>query len=154
MTLASHSKPRSRLQFFSALIPSLKIIESIPSRVRHPLVRSVRCLTVAKRGLEPAAVNWKLFRRVPGFKPDFRTSVDAHQPIARQRMTWQEEQADSLVNQIVAYDWMYTLADNDPPKVRQATELANVSIGYPLLGRELTDFSLSLPPEWKVKGIT
>src|SRR5713226_8074762 len=48
ITFASHWKPRNRRQFFSALMPSLKIIASIPSRVRHPLVRSVRCLMVAK----------------------------------------------------------------------------------------------------------
>ena len=47
ITFASHWKPRSRRQFFSALMPSLKTIESMPSRVRHPLVRSVRCLMVA-----------------------------------------------------------------------------------------------------------
>jgi hypothetical protein len=41
------AQPAPALLFW-ALMPSLKIIESIASRVRHPLVRSVRCLMVAK----------------------------------------------------------------------------------------------------------
>jgi asparagine synthase (glutamine-hydrolysing) len=136
--------------------------------------------------IEPAAIGWTLFRRVPGFKQlggyvrhsrvpmpdrlhtfqllhrlgeetlldsDFRASVDPNRPLDQQRMTWQEAKADSLLNRILAYDWKYTLADSDLPKVRQATRLADVSVGYPFLARELTDFSLSLPPEWKLKGL-
>ena len=48
MTLASHWKPRSRRQLRSAHRPRLKIMACIPSRVRDPFVRSVRCRTVAK----------------------------------------------------------------------------------------------------------
>ena len=48
MTFASSSKPRSFLQLFSAHWASLYIMCSIPSRVRHPFDRFVRCLMVAK----------------------------------------------------------------------------------------------------------
>jgi asparagine synthase (glutamine-hydrolysing) len=54
---------------------------------------------------------------------------------------------------MLAYDWKYTLADSDLPKVRGAAQLAGVSVGYPFLGRALTDFSLSIPPQWKLKGL-
>jgi asparagine synthase (glutamine-hydrolysing) len=52
---------------------------------------------------------------------------------------------------MLAYDWKYTLAESDLPKVRSATQLANTSVGYPFLSRALTDFSLALPPAWKVR---
>ena len=135
--------------------------------------------------LEPAANDWRLFRRVPGlrqiggyvrhsrvpmpdrfdtfkllhqldeetlFEQDFRARVDPQRPLAQQRMTWQSAKADSLLNRMLAYDWKYTLAENDLPKVRHATQLAGISVGYPFLGRYLTDFSLSIPPQWKLKG--
>ncbi len=136
--------------------------------------------------LEPAATQWGLFRRVPGFKqiggyvrhsrmampdrldtfnllnrlgeeqlfePDFLADVIPQRPQEQQRRTWNECNAKSLVNRMLAYDWKYTLADSDLPKVRGATQLAGVSAGYPLMGRALTDFSLSLPPEWKLKRL-
>jgi asparagine synthase (glutamine-hydrolysing) len=54
---------------------------------------------------------------------------------------------------MLAYDWKYTLAENDLPKVRYATALAGVSVGYPFLSKSLVDFSLSLPPEWKLRRL-
>ena len=47
MTLGSSLNPRSRL-FFSAHCPNLNIMWSIPSRVRQPFVRAVRCRIVPK----------------------------------------------------------------------------------------------------------
>lgn len=86
-------------------------------------------------------------------EPAFRASIDPERSREQQRATWRASDARSLVNRMLAYDWKYTLADCDLPKVRGASQLAGVSVGYPLLGRALTDFSLSLPPEWKVKGL-
>ena len=57
----------------------------------------------------------------------------------------------SLINRMLAYDWRYTLADSDLPKVRGATSMAGIEVGYPLLGDRLTDFSMSLPPDWKLR---
>jgi asparagine synthase (glutamine-hydrolysing) len=54
---------------------------------------------------------------------------------------------------MLAFDWKYTLADNDLPKVVGTTQLAGVDVGFPLLSDELVDFSLGIPPDWKVKGL-
>jgi asparagine synthase (glutamine-hydrolysing) len=54
---------------------------------------------------------------------------------------------------MLEYDWKFTLADSDLPKVRAATQLAGIAVGYPFLNRELTDLSLSLPADWKVNGM-
>jgi asparagine synthase (glutamine-hydrolysing) len=85
--------------------------------------------------------------------PDFRATIDARLPLERQRATWNAIEANSLLNRMLAYDWIYTLADNDIPKVRYATRLAGVGVGYPFLGRALTDLSLALPTDWKLKGL-
>ncbi|HAF54216.1 MAG TPA: asparagine synthase, partial [Thauera sp.] len=45
-------------------------------------------------------------------------------------------------------------ADNDLPKVIGTTQLAGVEVAFPLLSDELTDFSTTLPPEWKLKRLT
>jgi asparagine synthase (glutamine-hydrolysing) len=85
---------------------------------------------------------------------DFLAEIDRLEPRERQREVWAASRARSLVNRMLEYDWKFTLADSDLPKVRMATRLAGVGVGYPFLSRELTDLSLSLPPGWKVKGAT
>jgi asparagine synthase (glutamine-hydrolysing) len=87
------------------------------------------------------------------FEPEFLARIRRDAPLEQQRATWREGTAKSLVNRMLAYDWKFTLADNDLPKVRWATQLAGVAVGFPLLSRELTDFSLSIPPQWKLKGL-
>jgi hypothetical protein len=52
---------------------------------------------------------------------------------------------------MLAYDWRYTLADSDLPKVRGATRMAGIPVAYPLLTDRLTDFSMALPPDWKLR---
>jgi asparagine synthase (glutamine-hydrolysing) len=86
------------------------------------------------------------------FEPAFLRAVDPAQPLAQQRTTWDACGAAALINRMLCYDWKFTLADSDLPKVRAATALAGVGVGYPLLSRGLTDFSLALPPDWKVRG--
>ena len=86
--------------------------------------------------------------------PAFRASIDVADPVRRQRETWRRSDAPSLTNRMLEYDWKFTLADSDLPKVRAAAQLADVTVGYPFLSRELTDFSLGLPPAWKVKRFT
>ena len=77
--------------------------------------------------------------------------IDLAEPLAHMRQTWGDCTAPSLVNRMLAYDWRYTLADSDLPKVRGATGMAGISVGYPLLSDRLTDFSMALPPDWKLR---
>lgn len=88
------------------------------------------------------------------FDPDFLAGVDTSQVRAQQRDTWGSTSARSLTNRMLAFDWKYTLADNDLPKVIGTTDLAGLDVGFPFLSDELLEFSLSVPPEWKLKGLT
>ncbi len=87
------------------------------------------------------------------FTPDFLAQVDQADPLRQQRAVWQQVSGDaSALNLMLAYDWRYTLAEADLPKVRGSTQLAGVAVGYPFLDQTLLDFSLALPSEYKLKG--
>ncbi len=82
---------------------------------------------------------------------DFLAQIDVDEPSRHMQATWDECQAPSLINRMLAYDWRYTLAESDLPKVRGATQMAGIAVGYPLLADRLTDFSMALPPDWKLR---
>jgi len=85
--------------------------------------------------------------------PAFLATVDPNGPRDHQRATWDAGPQDaSLVNQMLAFDWRYTLAENDLPKVVGTTALAGVSVSFPLLDTRLLDFSLKLPTDYKLRG--
>lgn len=86
--------------------------------------------------------------------PEFLAQVGPQDTLRQQRENWRAADARSLVNQMLWYDWKYTLADNDLPKVLGSTRLAGLEVGFPFLDDRLVDFSLRLDPELKVKGLT
>ncbi|GIX29523.1 MAG: hypothetical protein KatS3mg123_3404 [Burkholderiales bacterium] len=63
---------------------------------------------------------------------DFLASVDQAAPLAQQRAVYGASSARALVNRMLEYDWKYTLADNDLPKVLGATALAGVQAAFPV----------------------
>ncbi|MBK1686091.1 asparagine synthetase B family protein [Rubrivivax gelatinosus] len=87
------------------------------------------------------------------FTPDFLARVDAGDPLRQQRAVWREAGEASALNRMLAYDWRYTLAESDLPKVCGATSLAGVAVAFPFLERGVVDFSLALPTDCKLKGL-
>ena len=87
------------------------------------------------------------------FIPDFLAQVDPADPLRQQRAVWQQGAGSSPLNRMLAYDWRYTLAEADLPKVCGATRLAGMQVGFPFLDTALVDFSLRLPSEYKLKGL-
>lgn len=88
------------------------------------------------------------------FTPVFLAAVNTNEPREHQRATWAAgPRQASLVNQMLTFDWRYTLAENDLPKVVGTTALAGVDVGFPLLDTRLLDFSLKLPTRYKLKGL-
>jgi asparagine synthase (glutamine-hydrolysing) len=84
--------------------------------------------------------------------PAFLNAVDPQAPVHSQRAVWDETSAQALVNRMLVYDWKYTLADNDLPKVCGTAALAEIDVGFPLLNDDLVDFSLRLEPSLKLRG--
>jgi len=78
--------------------------------------------------------------------------VDMEEPASLQVEVYSRTGSVHLVDSMLAYDWRFTLADNDLVKVRGAAELAGLAVGFPLLSDALVDLSLSIGPEDKVRG--
>ena len=83
----------------------------------------------------------------------FLEHVDLEHPLAQQREIWNEAGKASQTNLELAFDWRYTLAECDLPKVVGTTALAGIQVGFPLLDDALVDFSLRLPSHYKLKGL-
>ena len=84
--------------------------------------------------------------------PRLLAQVDQQDPARQQRSVWAQAHTGSLVNRMLAFDWRYTLADCDLPKVVGTTHLAGVGVGFPMLDDRLLAFSLKLPTHYKLKG--
>ncbi|MGL1832953.1 asparagine synthetase B family protein [Rhodocyclaceae bacterium SMB388] len=124
-------------------IPLIKKGVSYVEQARVPMPDRQQMYNMLHR-LGPASV----------FTPEFLAGVDTGLPLQQQRDTWQGIHAGALINHMLAWDWKYTLSDNDLPKVIGTTQLAGLDVGFPLLSDELLEFSLSIPPDWKLKGLT
>ena len=84
---------------------------------------------------------------------EFLAGVDTSLPLQQQRTVWASAHTRSNTNRELAYDWRYTLAENDLPKVCGTTRLAGLEVGFPMLDNDLLAFSLRLPVDYKLKGL-
>ena len=84
---------------------------------------------------------------------DFLARVSVDEPLRSQRAVWAQARAGSEVNRMLAFDWRYTLAETDLPKVCGTARLAGIEVGFPMLDPALLAFSLRLPPDYKLKGL-
>ena len=99
---------------------------------------------------------YNLLRRLGAeqvFTPALLARVDQDHVARQQRAVWAEPGRASEVNLMLAFDWRYTLAESDLPKVRSSCQLAGVSVGFPFLDDALLAFSLRLPTSYKLKGL-
>jgi asparagine synthase (glutamine-hydrolysing) len=85
--------------------------------------------------------------------PGFLAQVNPGGPAQHHRDTWASFKATSLLDRNLAFDWRYTLAENDLPKVCGTTALAGLQVGFPMLDHRLVDFSLRLPTNYKLRGL-
>lgn len=83
----------------------------------------------------------------------FLEGVALDSPMLQQRQIWSEVRSASQTNRELAFDWRYTLAECDLPKVVGTTALAGLEVGFPMLDSRLVDFSLRLPTSYKLKGL-
>lgn len=124
-------------------IPLVKKAASYVEQARVPLPARLQMYNLLER-LGTGSV----------FTPDFLAAIDQASPGRQQQQVWDMAPADSgLLNQQLAFDWRYTLAENDLPKVLGSTQMAGVEVGFPFLSDALLEFSLRLPVEYKLKGL-
>lgn len=146
--------------------------EQLPAALRHslmepllertplgtmPLLRKGRSyVEQAKVPLPDRMQQYNLLLRLgitDVFTPDFLAQVDTTDPLRQQQAVWQQVPGASALNRMLAYDWRYTLAEADLPKVCGTTALAGVGVGFPFLDERVLELSLRLPTEYKLKGL-
>lgn len=84
--------------------------------------------------------------------PDFLNGINQRDPLDQQRVVWRAAKTNSETDRQLAFDWRYTLAECDLPKVIGTTGKAGVEVGFPMLDTRLLDFSMQLPVDYKLKG--
>ncbi|HEX5136644.1 MAG TPA: asparagine synthase C-terminal domain-containing protein [Planctomycetota bacterium] len=137
-------------------VPLEAILRMVPFGERIWPVRKARSyVRQAKTPLPDRMHEYNLVLRLGArniFTPQFLDTVDTEAPMRLARHIWSASKGASYVNRMLAYDWKFTLADNDLPKVSRSCELAGVEVSYPLLTDEIAAFAAKLPTDWKVKG--
>jgi asparagine synthase (glutamine-hydrolysing) len=135
----------------------LEPVAGIPGVSRVPLLRKGASYVEQARVPMPDRLQmYNLLLRLgvaDVLTPGFLECVDVGAPAKQQREVWRHTQSEHEINRTLAYDWRYTLAESDLPKVRGAAALADVGVSYPFLDRALVDFSMRLPVRYKLNGL-
>ena len=126
-------------------------------RVRRlPLLRKAASYVEQARAPLPGRMDFynQLLRLGTGrvLTERFLAAVDAQSLQREQQAAWDAAAPASAVNLHLAFDWRYTLAETDLPKVIGTTRLAGLDVGFPMLDDDLLKFSLRLPSSYKLRG--
>jgi len=131
--------------------------------VANPFARAVPVLRKAASYVEQANISLpgrlESYNLLQHFGPRdvftaaFLEMADPDAPRLLQQAVYSREERAPFIDRMLAYDWRFTLADNDLPKVIGTARLAGVSVGFPLLSDALVDLSLRLGPSDKVRGL-
>ena len=133
------------------------VLLDAPLARRLPFVRKAASYIAQARVPMPERLNtYNLLTRLgvsEVLDPDFLAAVEPGRVDSEQREAYERCGASSLINRLLAFDWKYTLADNDLHKVRGSAQLAGLAVRFPLLDDTLVDFALRLAPDLKLRGL-
>lgn len=85
------------------------------------------------------------------FTGELLAQTDGFDPLALEREHWRLCEARSQINRLLAYDFKFTLGDNDLVKVTRMCHAAGVEIAFPMLTDALVEHSLRLAPGQKLR---
>lgn len=86
------------------------------------------------------------------FTDELLAGAGGFQPLDLEREVWARSEGAGQLNRLLAYDFKFTLADNDLPKVTRMCHAAGVEVAFPMLTDTLVQHSLRLQPGQKLKG--
>ena len=140
-----------------ALRNTLSAASALPGLSQLPLLRKgASYVQQARVPLPDRLQTYNLLARLgvaQVLSPAFLRQVNVLGPQEQQRDVWQQPKGAGRLDRQLAFDWRYTLAENDLPKVCGTTQLARLEVGFPMLDRRLVDFSLKLPTDYKLRGM-
>ncbi|MFK7964984.1 MAG: asparagine synthetase B [Burkholderiaceae bacterium] len=85
------------------------------------------------------------------FCSEVATHSGPNSPIGLQRDVWSRADPEAaLINQLLAYDFKFTLGDSDLPKVTRMCHAAGVSVAFPMLADEMVSLAAQLPANQKL----
>ncbi|MBW1796634.1 MAG: asparagine synthase [Deltaproteobacteria bacterium] len=86
------------------------------------------------------------------FQPDYVSQFDTNCFINLAKSHYDQAASAHDTDRLLYIDMKFTITDNDLRKVTQMVEAAGVQVRYPLLDRDLVDFTTTIPPTLKVKS--
>jgi asparagine synthase (glutamine-hydrolysing) len=127
-----------------------------PQALRISIARKFcNYVNMARVELPARLESWNLIHRLGAeafLHPDYLRSVDLDSPFRDMQEVWDSTPGRSTLNQMLWYDWQYTLSDNDLRKVETMGRLAGVRISYPMLDDDVVQLSMEIPPGMKMAG--
>ena len=85
------------------------------------------------------------------FRPEIINEINFNSFIDIARKHYENAAPADDTDRLLYLDMKFTITDNDIRKVTQMVEAAGLRVRYPLLDRDLVDFSATIPPDLKVK---
>lgn len=85
------------------------------------------------------------------FQSDYLASLNIDCFLDLARKHYQNATPAQETDRLMYMDMKFTITDNDLRKVTQMAESVGVRVRYPLLDRDLVDFTTTIPPNLKVK---
>jgi asparagine synthase (glutamine-hydrolysing) len=107
----------------------------------------------AQQGLPDRLESYNFLNRFPlteMFCDSFLTGIETELPIQQKRQRYNQADSSCMIEKMLFLDWKFTLADNDLIKVSKMCEMAGVTVKYPLLEKELIDFSCTIDADKKL----
>jgi asparagine synthase (glutamine-hydrolysing) len=86
-------------------------------------------------------------------EPAFLSDVDPTAPAGALNQSWWLADGCSQVNQLIALDLKYALADRQLPATMRACEMAGLEAAFPFLGDAVMAFAARLAPHQKLDGV-
>lgn len=138
----------------AGLIEPLLVVPAVTKRL--PLVRKARSYVEQARVPMPQRYeSYNLVERLGWatvFTPEFLAEADAEAPHRLMREAHEPYASDALIDQMLAIDLRFVLADSDLPKVTRMCELAGVDVAFPMLDEAVIEFAARLPARMKLRG--
>lgn len=85
------------------------------------------------------------------FNADFLSQVDPDCFINLAKKNYNKVASAHITDRLLYIDMKFTITDNDLRKVTQMAETTGLRVRYPLLDRDLVEFTTKIPPTLKVK---
>lgn len=142
--LPTFAKSLLKLIFIKTPLERLPLISKVASYIKQ-----------AENPLPDRLQAYNFLHRFPPteiFTQEFLKDVDTTLPLKSLRERYRQVESSSQVDNMLFLDWKFTLADNDLIKVSKMCKLAGVEVRFPLIEKELVDFSCGIPASVKLPG--